>query len=224
MEFYDITAAGLAQLHAEVAALQKERPHRIAVLQAARALGDLSENADYSAAKRDLRHLESRLRYLDRLIRHAQVVETPSGDEVAIGKVVTVAFMDPDADLGAGAAGGGDAGTDAAAGTDADEQTDAAAPDAGTTAASAVNGVPTPTETAAAAARVAAALAATAPEDVVTYRLVGRHEASMAPENLAVDSPLGQAILHRRVGDRVLVAAPAGTYPVVVTRIADSMV
>ncbi|WP_262315825.1 transcription elongation factor GreA [Lacticaseibacillus parakribbianus] len=212
MEFYDITAEGLAKLHAEVAALQKQRPHRIAVLQAARALGDLSENADYSAAKRDLRHLESRLRYLDKLIRYAQVVATPAGDAVAIGKVVTVAFVDEDQGRGAGATTGGDAAT-------------ATAAVAGTNAAAAAANASTADAAAkVAAARVAAVLAATAPEDLATYRLVGRHEASMAPENLASDSPLGQALLHHRVGDRVTVAAPAGAYPVVITRVADSMV
>ncbi|WP_461224845.1 transcription elongation factor GreA [Lacticaseibacillus suihuaensis] len=214
MEFYDITAEGLAKLHAEVAALQQQRPHRIAVLQAARALGDLSENADYSAAKRDLRHLESRLRYLDKLIRYAQVVATPAGDAVAIGKVVTVAFVEADQGRGAGATTGGDVTTTAA--DDANATTAASAKAAaGADAAS--------TAAAEAAARVAAVLAVTAPEDLATYRLVGRHEASMAPENLASDSPLGQALLHHRVGDRVTVAAPAGVYPVVITRVADSM-
>lgn len=94
--YHDITPDGLARLKAEVELLKAERPRRIAALAAARALGDLSENADYSAAKRDLRHLESRMRYLRKLIRYAQVVDAPTKDLVSLGATVTVRFEDDD--------------------------------------------------------------------------------------------------------------------------------
>lgn len=149
--YHEITPDGLAKLKAEVLLLQAERPRRIKQLAAARALGDLSENAEYSAAKRDLRHLESRLRYLDKLIRYAQVVDTPPSDVVAIGNHVTVKFDDD--------------------------------------------------------------------EDVVTYRLVGKAEASMAPGNIAANSPLGKAILARKVGDTVTVQAPSGAYKVTLVKL-----
>lgn len=92
MQYHQITASGLAALKAQVVTLQHDRPAKIAQLKAAAALGDRSESADYSAAKRDLRHLESRLRYLDKLIRYAQVVPLPTGDQAAIGTQVTIAF------------------------------------------------------------------------------------------------------------------------------------
>ncbi|KRM71773.1 transcription elongation factor GreA [Lacticaseibacillus brantae] len=93
MQYHPITAHGLAALKQEIVTLTAQRPDKIAALVAARALGDLSENAEYSAAKRDLRHLESRLRYLDKLIRYAQVVPEPTGANAAIGTDVTLVFL-----------------------------------------------------------------------------------------------------------------------------------
>ncbi len=152
MQYHEMTADGLKTLKAEVVLLQAERPRRIQALAAARALGDLSENADYSAAKRDLRHLESRLRYLDKVIRYAQVVSTTPTAIADIGKKVTVRFDDDD--------------------------------------------------------------------DTATYRLVGPHEASMRPDNLAINSPLGRAINGQRVGATVTVTAPSGDYAVTLIKLA----
>lgn len=92
--FTQITQAGYDKIAGEIDALKADRPAKIAALSAARALGDLSENAEYSAAKRDLRHLESRLRFLDKQLRYAQVV-TPTDDAtIEIGKRVVLAFLD----------------------------------------------------------------------------------------------------------------------------------
>ena len=59
--FQKMTPNGYKQIEDEIEQLKLDRPAKIKQLQEARALGDLSENAEYSAAKRDLRHLESRL-------------------------------------------------------------------------------------------------------------------------------------------------------------------
>ena len=57
----------------------------------ARSLGDLSENFDYYAAKREKNRNESRIRYLERMIKTASVVEDDSkDDEVGINKTVTI--------------------------------------------------------------------------------------------------------------------------------------
>lgn len=93
-----ITPAGLKELKREVEATKEQRPTLIKALQHARSLGDLSENAEYSSAKRDLRHLESRLRFLNKKIQYAEVVASPvSTNKVKIGHFVTVEFLD-DAD------------------------------------------------------------------------------------------------------------------------------
>lgn len=92
--FTQVTQAGYDRIEAEINAIKADRPTKIAALAAARALGDLSENAEYSAAKRDLRHLESRLRFLDKQLRYAKVV-TPKDDQtIEIGKTVTLTFLD----------------------------------------------------------------------------------------------------------------------------------
>lgn len=62
----------------------------------ARSLGDLSENFEYYAAKREKNQNESRIRYLERMIRTANVVEDASKeDEVGINKTITV-FVEED--------------------------------------------------------------------------------------------------------------------------------
>ena len=60
--FQKMTPEGYKQIEDEIARLKKDRPRRIKILQDARALGDLSENTEYTEAKRDLGHLQSRLR------------------------------------------------------------------------------------------------------------------------------------------------------------------
>ncbi|MDX6639813.1 MAG: transcription elongation factor GreA, partial [Solirubrobacteraceae bacterium] len=88
------TAQGLEDLKAEIAMLEGDERRRIAErILRARELGDLSENAEYHAAKEDQAHLETRiLRLLSRL-RSARVVDVPEGgDVVSFGSKVT--FVD----------------------------------------------------------------------------------------------------------------------------------
>lgn len=89
-----MTPTGLQEIKDQIKALQAERPEKIARLKAARALGDLSENTEYSTAKRDLRHLESRLRYLNKQITYAQVVQPQADDTVDLGSQITIEFSD----------------------------------------------------------------------------------------------------------------------------------
>ena len=61
----------------------------------ARAQGDLSENFEYYAAKKEKNKNESRIRYLERMIRTANVVdESSADDEVGINNTVTVEFIE----------------------------------------------------------------------------------------------------------------------------------
>ena len=92
--FQKMTPEGHQQIVDEIEALKADRPAKIKQLQEARALGDLSENAEYSAAKRDLRHLESRLRYLNKQLQYAQVIEPEDNGEVNIGTDVELRFED----------------------------------------------------------------------------------------------------------------------------------
>lgn len=66
-------------------------------LKEARAHGDLSENFEYKAAKRDRAQNESRIRYLDRMVRTACIItDTTAENEVGIGKKVTLRFTEED--------------------------------------------------------------------------------------------------------------------------------
>ncbi|MDO4169524.1 MAG: transcription elongation factor GreA [Lachnospiraceae bacterium] len=63
----------------------------------ARAQGDLSENFEYKAAKKFKNQNESRIRYLERMIRNAEVyVDESASDEVGMNNTVTVYFEEDD--------------------------------------------------------------------------------------------------------------------------------
>ena len=68
-------------------------------IEAARALGDLSENGDYHAAKDTQGKMESRVRQLQALLKHATVVESQGGDgSVTAGSIVTLRYDGDDED------------------------------------------------------------------------------------------------------------------------------
>ena len=73
------------------------RPEAIEAVKEARAQGDLSENFEYYAAKRDKNKNEGRIRYLERMIKNANIVSDESADdEVGINKVVELYFEEDD--------------------------------------------------------------------------------------------------------------------------------
>ena len=73
------------------------RKEAIEAVTEARAQGDLSENFEYYAAKKDKNRNESRIRYLENMIKNARVVSDKSGsDEVGLNDTVTLYFEDDD--------------------------------------------------------------------------------------------------------------------------------
>ena len=89
----------------DIAEMEKEIEHRKLVVRPrlledvkeARAHGDLSENFEYHAAKREKNRNESRIRFLERMIKTARVIEDNSAaDEVGVGKTVTIYFPEDD--------------------------------------------------------------------------------------------------------------------------------
>lgn len=88
----------------DVEKIQKEIEYRklvvrrdaIEAVKEARAQGDLSENFEYYAAKKDKNQNESRIRYLERMLKNAQIVSDQSkDDEVGINNIVEL-YMDDD--------------------------------------------------------------------------------------------------------------------------------
>ncbi len=73
------------------------RKEAIEAVKEARAHGDLSENFEYHAAKKDKNKNESRIRYLERMLKTAEIVSDVSKeDEVGINNTVTVYFEEDD--------------------------------------------------------------------------------------------------------------------------------
>jgi transcription elongation factor GreA len=69
------------------------RPKAIEDVKVTRAQGDLSENFEYHEAKRFKNQNESRIRYLEKMLKNAQIVDEDSNeDEVGINNTVTVLF------------------------------------------------------------------------------------------------------------------------------------
>ncbi|MBQ4529756.1 MAG: transcription elongation factor GreA [Lachnospiraceae bacterium] len=69
------------------------RKEALEAVKEARAHGDLSENFEYHAAKKDKNKNESRIRYLERMLKTAEIIEDDSKeDEVGLNNTVTVYF------------------------------------------------------------------------------------------------------------------------------------
>jgi transcription elongation factor GreA len=73
-----------------------QRAHIVGRIEAAREEGDLKENGGYHAAKDEQGKLEARIRQLTALLRDVRVGETPAGDLVEEGCLVTVDYGDDD--------------------------------------------------------------------------------------------------------------------------------
>ncbi len=86
----EISPQGKAEAEAELEELREvKRPRIVAAIKAAREEGDLSENAEYHAAKDEQGHLEARIRMLEDLLANAEVVEAPTGGTASVGSKVT---------------------------------------------------------------------------------------------------------------------------------------
>ncbi len=92
-----MTAAGFAALQKEIKHLKSvERPRIADAIAEARAHGDLSENAEYHAAKEQQSHNEGRLREIEDLLRRAEIIDVSalSGDDIKFGATVTLRDME----------------------------------------------------------------------------------------------------------------------------------
>ncbi len=97
MQKIPMTAAGYAKLDAEIKNLKTvERPANIRAISVAREHGDLSENAEYHAAKEQQGFIEGRVLELEDMLSRAQVIDVIklSGDTVKFGATVTVVDED----------------------------------------------------------------------------------------------------------------------------------
>ena len=80
----ELTRSDLQKMQEEIDyRVQQLRPKLIEDVQTARAFGDLSENFEYKCAKQDKNRNDARIRYLQRMIKTARVIEDTSGADTA---------------------------------------------------------------------------------------------------------------------------------------------
>ena len=90
-----LTQEGLDELRRELDELiQVKRPEVITALKDARAQGDLSENAEYDAARTEQAIVESRIKELEVMLEKAVIITKVDTDVVSIGTKVTLEYID----------------------------------------------------------------------------------------------------------------------------------
>ena len=153
-----LTYAGLRALEDELENLKVVRRKEVAVkIREAREQGDLSENAEYDAAKDEQRDIETRIEEIEKILKHAEVVVE---DEVDLDKIsvgCTVVLYDKEF------------------------------------------------------------------EEEVEYKIVGSTEANSLAGKISNESPLGKALMGRKVGDNIEVNAQAGVIEYEVLKIDRSI-
>ena len=148
-----LTSEGFLELETELNNLKSvDRPRIIEAIKEARAQGDLSENADYDAAREEQAKIESRIQELEYMLEHAKIIEKTSGDTVSVGTTVTVQYVED--------------------------------------------------------------------EDEEEYSIVGSMEADPFENKISNESPIGKAIMNRKVGDIISVESPNGSYDIKIVKIA----
>ena len=148
-----LTSEGYLDLETELNTLKsEERPRIIEAIKEARAQGDLSENADYDAARDEQAKIEARIQELEYMLEHAKIIEKKSGDVVSVGTTVTVKYVDD--------------------------------------------------------------------EEEEVYSIVGSMEADPFENKISNESPIGKAIMDKKVGDTISVESPNGAYDIKIVKIA----
>ncbi|WP_206239835.1 MULTISPECIES: transcription elongation factor GreA [Novosphingobium] len=152
VEKLPMLAEGYQKLNAELKALREERPQIVDAIEEARAHGDLSENAEYHAAKERQGQVEATIADLEDKISRATIIDptTLSGDKVVFGATVTL--LDDD-------------------------------------------------------------------DKPVRYQIVGTYEADAKGGKISYNSPLGRALIGKRIEDEIEVSVPAGERFYVVNKI-----
>lgn len=148
-----LTEEGLEQIKEELNYLKLEkRPEIVQALKDARAQGDLSENAEYDAARNDQAQVEARILELEQMIEKAVIIKEVNKDVVSIGTRVTIEYVDDD--------------------------------------------------------------------ELEEYSIVGSKEADPFLNKISNESPIAKAIMGMKIGDKVSVESPNGTYDVKIVKIA----
>ena len=92
-----LTSEGFLELETELNELKNvRRPKVIEAIKDARSQGDLSENADYDAARAEQAEVEGRIKQIEFMLANAQIIEKSSNHTVDLGSTVTISYVDDD--------------------------------------------------------------------------------------------------------------------------------
>ena len=138
---YQLTPAGKLDLEKELGELKSQRSDIAQKIADARDYGDLSENAEYDAARTEQGQLEARISEIEDILQNASIIEHTKSSKVTVGVTVTLK-----SDKG----------------------------------------------------------------KVVAYAIVGSVEADPLEGKISDESPIGQALLNKKVGDTVAIKTPGG--------------
>ncbi len=92
-----LTQQGLDDLKEELDNLiNVRRPENIIAIKEARSLGDLSENAEYDAARNEQAQIEARIKQLEKMLENVSIITEVSNEKVGIGNTVSIKYVDDD--------------------------------------------------------------------------------------------------------------------------------
>ena len=92
-----LTEEGLVELKNELDNLiNVRRQENIIAIKEARALGDLSENAEYDAARNEQAQIEARIQKKEKMLENVSIITEVSNDTVGIGNTVSIKYVDDD--------------------------------------------------------------------------------------------------------------------------------
>ncbi len=93
---HKLTQKGIDKLKGELERLKTvERDRVLEALREARSQGDLSENADYDTARSDQARIETRIKEIENILKHAELItDDRTNNRVSIGKTVTLKIND----------------------------------------------------------------------------------------------------------------------------------
>ncbi len=92
-----LTQEGLDDLKKELDDLiNVRRPENVQAIKEARSLGDLSENAEYDAARNEQAQIEARITQLEKMLENVSIIADVNTDTVGIGNTVSIQYVDDD--------------------------------------------------------------------------------------------------------------------------------
>ena len=94
-----LTQEGLNELKKDLDNLiNLRRPENIQAIKEARSLGDLSENAEYDAARDEQAQIESRIQTIEKMLENVEIITNVDTDRVSIGTTVSIKYVDDEDD------------------------------------------------------------------------------------------------------------------------------